>query len=102
MWSKRKIFLVLDGHPTHKSKLVKEYESSTKGKLELFYLPPYSPELNPDELAWNVLKNGIVGKSSVKSRQELKSKVIGGLRRIQKNPEKVRSFFRHEKTKYAA
>lgn len=100
--AKKKTFLILDGHPTHKSKLVKEFVSKTKGKLELFYLPPYSPELNPDELAWNTLKNGIVGKASVKSRQELKSKVVGGLRRIQKNPEKVRSFFQHEKTKYAA
>ena len=66
------------------------------------YLPPYSPELNPDELAWNTLKNGIVGRSTVKSKDELKSKVVGGLRKIQKSPEMVRSFFQHEKTKYAA
>ncbi|MBK8204553.1 MAG: hypothetical protein IPK68_20360 [Bdellovibrionales bacterium] len=42
--------------------------------------------MNPDELAWNVLKNGIVGKSTVKDRGELKSKVISGLRKIQKIP----------------
>ncbi|MBK8204536.1 MAG: hypothetical protein IPK68_20275 [Bdellovibrionales bacterium] len=58
--------------------------------------------MNPDELAWNVLKNGIVGKSTVKDRGELKSKVISGLRKIQKNPEKVRGFFQHPKTQYAA
>ncbi|MFN3454415.1 MAG: IS630 family transposase [Pseudobdellovibrio sp.] len=100
--SKKKIFLIVDGYPAHRSKKAKEFVSSTKGKLELFYLPPYSPELNPDELAWNTLKNGIVGRSTVKSKDELKSKVVSGLRRIQKSPNLVRSFFDHENTKYAA
>ncbi len=100
--SKKKIFLIVDGYPAHKSKKAKQFIADQKGKLELFYLPPYSPELNPDELAWNTLKNGIVGRSTVKSKDELKSKVVGGLRKIQKSPEMVRSFFQHEKTKYAA
>lgn len=100
--TKGKVFLVLDGHPTHRSKVVKNFVASLGGELELFYLPPYSPELNPDELVWNTLKNGIVGKATVSDKKELKSKVIGGLRSIQKNKTKVRSFFQHEKTKYAA
>lgn len=100
--SKKKIFLIVDGHPTHRSKKAKEFVASMCGEIELFFLPPYSPELNPDELAWNVLKNGIVGKSTVKDRSELKSKVISGLRKIQKNPEKVKAFFQHPKTQYAA
>lgn len=100
--AKKKVFLIVDGHPAHKSKLVKEFVATQNGQLEIFLLPPYSPELNPDELAWNTLKNGIVGRSTVQSKAELKSKVIGGLRRIQKSPETVRSFFQHEKTKYAA
>lgn len=100
--SKRKLFLVVDGYSAHKSKITKEFIESTDGKLELFYLPPYSPELNPDELAWNTLKNGIIGRSTVQSKDELKSKVVGGLRKIQKSPEMVKSFFQHEKTKYAA
>jgi len=100
--SKRKVFLIVDGYPAHKSKIAKEFIASTDGNLELFYLPPYSPELNPDELAWNTLKNGIVGRSTVQSKDELKSKVVGGLRKIQKSPAMVKSFFQHEKTKYAA
>jgi transposase len=48
--SDRPIFLVVDGHPTHKAKKVKAFIESTKGQLRLFILPPYSPELNPDEL----------------------------------------------------
>ena len=100
--SKKKIFLIVDGYPAHKSKKAKEFIASLDGQLELFYLPPYSPELNPDELAWNTLKNGIVGRSTVKSKEELKSKVIAGLRKIQKSPDMAKSFFQHEKTKYAA
>lgn len=53
----RPIFLILDGHPTHKAKCVKQFVESQEGDLELYYLPPYSPELNPDELVWNDLKN---------------------------------------------
>jgi transposase len=96
--SKRRVFLIVDGHPTHRSKLAKEFVVSMSGEIELFYLPPYSPELNPDELAWNVLKNGIVGRSTVKDKSELKSKVVSGLRKIQKDPEKVKTFFQHPKT----
>lgn len=43
------VFLIVDGHPAHKAKLVKNYVESLDGKLKLFYLPPYSPHLNPDE-----------------------------------------------------
>jgi transposase len=60
-----KIFLILDGHPVHRSLRVKKFVQATKGKLRLFYLPPYSPELNPDELVWNNVK-GKIGRSSIK------------------------------------
>lgn len=100
--ARRKVFLIVDGHPTHRSKMAKEFIASLKGRLELFFLPAYSPELNPDEYAWNDLKNSVVGRSTVSSKAELKSKVIGGLRRIQKKPERVRSYFQHPKTQYAA
>ena len=50
------IYLIVDGHPVHRSTLVKSFVESTEGKLKLFYLPPYSPELNPDEQVWNQLK----------------------------------------------
>ena len=50
------VFLIVDSHPVHKSKKVKEFVKTLKGKLELFYLPGYSPELNPDEYVWNHVK----------------------------------------------
>src|ERR1700757_1303505 len=50
-----KIFLIVDGHPVHRAKKVKEFaENKTDGRLKIFYLPPYSPDLNPDEWVWNV------------------------------------------------
>ena len=50
------IFLIVDRHSSHRAKVVQEFVASTNGRLELFFLPPYSPELNPDELVWNHLK----------------------------------------------
>ena len=48
--AERPIYLVLDGHPVHRSKKVRDFVEAQDGKLRLFFLPPYSPELNPDEL----------------------------------------------------
>lgn len=99
---KKKVFLIVDGHPTHKSKLVKNYVESTRGKLRLFYLPPYSPELNPDELVWNNVKNHGVGRKIINDKSDLKNAIIGSLRSLQKRPKTVQAFFRHPDTLYAA
>lgn len=53
MQGRGKVFLVVDGHPAHKANVVKEYVASMKGRLELHFLPPYAPDLNPDEFVWN-------------------------------------------------
>ena len=50
---KKPIFLIVDGHPVHKSKKVKKYIDSLQGRLELYLLPPYAPDINPDESVWN-------------------------------------------------
>jgi transposase len=57
--AKRPIFLIVDGHSTHKSKLVRSYVERTNGKLKLFVLPPYSPHLNPDEQVWAHVKRDV-------------------------------------------
>lgn len=97
-----KVFLIVDGHPTHRSKKVKEYVASTKGKLGLFYLPGYSPELNPDEFVWNDLKNKVIGRKFISTKDDLKSIVIGGMRSLQKQPAKIKSYFQAKHTQYAA
>jgi transposase len=68
----------------------------------LFFLPPYSPELNPDELVWNDVKNNAVGRSKLDGPKDLQRAVVGRLRFLQKRSDCVRSFFRAPETRYAA
>jgi transposase len=89
-----KVFLILDGHPVHKAKKVKEFaENETEGRLKLFFLPAYSPDLNPDEWVWNNVKNDRVARNVIMGKDDLKAKAIGALRRLQKLPDVVRRFF---------
>src|SRR5512144_532059 len=87
------VYLVVDGHPTHKAKATKEFAASTNGRLKLFTLPAYSPRLNPDEWVWKNVKHDRIGRSSVTGADDLKAKAIGALRRLQKLPALVRAFF---------
>jgi len=96
----KKIFLIVDGHPTHKAKLVKSFVEQHSDRIELFFLPPYSPELNPDELVWAHLKKGS-GKGVSRTKEELKAKAYRHLQRIQKLPELVKSFCHHPTCRYA-
>lgn len=96
----RPIFMIVDNHAVHRSKEVREFVKSTEGNLRLFFLPPYSPELNPDEHVWNYLKNHKIGRQSTKNGFELSRRIESIMRSLQKLPEKVRSFFRHPWTKY--
>ena len=89
------VFLIVDGSSVHKSKKVKAFleKDEIRGCLELFFLPGYSPELNPDEWVWNNVKNTRLGRVVSHDRDDLKSKAIGALRRLQNMPGLVRSFF---------
>jgi len=100
--TKRMIFLIVDGHPSHKSRKVANYIKTIKKRFRLFFLPPYSPELNPDERVWNDLKNNGVGRQAISSPEQLHGAVISHLRFIQKSPDRVRGYFNNETTKYAA
>ena len=98
--STRAIFLIVDGHPVHKSRAVKEYVAKTGGRLRLFVLPPYSPHLNPDEWAWAWLKKHQLGRRTVGSKDEFTAMVKRQLRRLQKLPEIVKGFFRDPNLAY--
>jgi transposase len=100
--AKKPIFLILDRGPAHISKMTRAFVESLKGRLRIFYLPPYSPDLNPDELVWNHLKNHTVGRMAMTDKPGFKRKVLGSMRALQKNPDKVASFFQKESLKYAA
>jgi transposase len=96
-----KIFLIVDGHPVHKAKKVSEFiENKADGRLKMFFLPPYSPDLNPDEWVWNNVKNDRIGRGVIMSKDDLKAKAIGALRRLQKLPDMVRGFFHDPKLAY--
>jgi len=99
---RRAVFLIVDGHPSHRSKRARSYVDSLGGKLKLFFLPPYSPELNPDEFVWNDVKNNGVGRTLVYGPRDLHRAVVGRLRYLQKSPKIVRSFFQAPDTCYAA
>ena len=94
------VYLVVDGHPSHRAKIVTQYVASTGGKLKLFFLPGYSPELNPDEWVWKNVKNDRIAKAGVTSKDDLKAKAVGALRRLQKMPGLVRAFFADPNLRY--
>jgi transposase len=100
--SRRMIFVIVDGHPVHKANSVKKFANSVSKRLRLFTLPPYSPELNPDEYVWNDLKNQAIGKMSMASPSQMKKAVVSHLRFLQKRPDLIRSFFQAPTTAYAA
>lgn len=90
----RPIILVVDGHSIHKSGEVKAFVASTEGMLELCYLPPYSPQLNPDEQVWKHVKER-VAKQKPTDKYSLRILLREALERLQGLPEIVRGFFRH-------
>jgi transposase len=86
------VYLILDGHPAHRAILTKKFVASTDGRLSLFFLPGYSPELNPDEWVWKNVKNDRVGRAGITTAADLKTKATGALRRLQRLPHLVRAF----------
>jgi transposase len=94
------VFLIVDGHPVHKSKKVKAYVESTKGKLKLFYLPGYSPELNPDETVWSYVKHHVVGKKIVTDPEQFLKVVKAALYSLLHKPAIIAAFFKKPSLQY--
>jgi transposase len=96
-----KVFLVVDGHPAHKANVVKAYLKSLQDLLELHFLPPYAPDLNPDEFVWSYMKNNGVSKKPLKQNESLRQRVENDLTAIQQDRKLVRSFFCAKSVVYA-
>ena len=96
-----RVFLVVDGHPAHKANTVKQYIQSLKGRLELHFLPPYAPDLNPDEFVWSHMKGNGVSKKPLKKNESLRERVEQDITDLQKNRKLVRSFFCAQSVAYA-
>ena len=73
---------------------VKEYVASLKGRLKLFFLPGYSPELNPDEWVWKNVKHDDIKRAGIQRGSELFGIATRALERLQRLPEVIRGFFR--------
>lgn len=98
----KKIFLILDNLRVHHAKIVKEWLVGYTDKIELFFLPSYSPELNPDEYLNCDLKAGVHSKTPARDFKGLKKKVISHMKKLQKMPKRVQKYFQHSKIAYAA
>ena len=87
------IFLIVDGHPSHRSKETLEFVQSTGERINLFFLPPYSPELNPDEWVWKNIKHDSVGKLASRSITEMRNGINRAVARLQSTTDFVLGFF---------
>jgi len=98
----RKVYLILDNLRVHHSELVRKWLEKHKDKIEVFYLPSYSPELNPDEYLNNSLKGRVHSGERAKNKEQLESKARKHMRHLQNRPSKVKKFFEHRCAAYAA
>ena len=98
----RKVHLIVDGHPVHRAKLVSAWVGRHAERIELHFLPGYSPELNPVELLNQDVKANAAGRRRPRSATELRDELHGYLRRRQRQPAVLVRFFDHPTTRYAA
>jgi transposase len=99
---RRTVFLILDGHPVHRAKAVGRWVEEHAPRIRLFFLPGYSPELNPDEYLNNDVKANAVGRRRPPNPPAMLRNVRGYLRSTQRQPDVVRAYFRHPDVQYAA
>ena len=98
----RKVYLILDNLKVHHSKPVKAWLAEHIDEIEVFYLPSYSPELNPNEMANADLKQAVTKRAPARTKLQLVKATAGHLRSVQRQPERVKSYFEHEPVRYAA
>ncbi len=98
----RKVFLILDNLRVHHSKLVKAWVAERADQIELFYLPSYSPQLNPEERLNADLKQEMGKRVPVRTKAKLREAATSHMRHLEQNPERVISYFQDKRVKYAA
>lgn len=99
--SENPIVLVADNAKFHNSEYVRKFVRSNRTKIRVFFLPRYSPKLNPTEQVWGEIKCNNIGKQAIKSKSELLEKLSCAMVTLQRNIERVKSFFMLQNTKYA-
>lgn len=97
-----KVFLIVDNLKVHKAAKIQAWVAAHREEIELFFLPAYAPEHNPDEFLRSDLKRHLGRRPAVRDKAGLESRLRGYLRRLQRQPERVRAFFQAPTTRYAA
>jgi transposase len=100
--AQRKLFLILDNLKVHHAKVVRQWLAEHTAQIEVFYLPSYSPELNPDECLNADLKQAVTTRAPARAKGQLKKAAISHMHKLAKSPERVRRYFQHDPVRYAA
>ena len=98
----KKIYLILDNLRVHHAKPVKAWLADHAEAIEVFYLPSYSPELNPDEMANADIKQAVTKLAPARTKLQLVKATAHHLRSVQRQPERIRKYFEHGPVRYAA
>jgi transposase len=101
-YSREKIFFVTDGHPAHKTKKLKQWLSENKDRIEVFFIPPYSPELNAQEYLNQDVKTNVIGKKRPINKSEMRNNVQAFMYRRKSDKKQVQKYFHVSYVKYAA
>ena len=100
--SRQKIFFITDGHPAHKTKMLNEWLAANKQRIEVFFLPPYSPELNPQEYVNQDVKTNVIGKKRPINKEQMRSDVNNFMQNRKNDKMQVQKYFHERHVRYAA
>jgi len=98
----RKVFLILDNLKVHKAKVLRPWHAEHAHEIELFFIPSYSPDLNPDEILNHDLKANAVGRKRARNRDEMVANAVEHLESRAETPERVAAYFNERHVRYAA
>lgn len=98
----KKVVLIVDNLRNHHAKIVRAWAARHHDEIKIFYLPAYSPELNPDELVNCDHKLGVGQREPVSNKEELRMQIVEHMEATRSNPEKVKKFFHKASVHYAA
>jgi transposase len=101
-YSREKIYFITDGHPAHKTKRLNEWLEENKTRIEVFFLPPYSPELNPQEYVNQDVKTNIIGKKRPINKEQMRENVEDFMQKRKSDRKQVQKYFHVSHVRYAA
>jgi len=101
-YQRKKVFLIVDNAKPHRGKLLKQWLETNKERIEIFYLPAYSPDLNPDEHINADIKYGVGSKHPKRNKEELRKATVEYMRLLDQSPERIIKYFLDPTISYAA